>query len=108
KDFALSKRYFSLAVVKEIYRYSLWAFLVDMNQLIKSRMDIFVVGAQLTLGAVSIYYVAVRLVEYVSELLYKMLNLATPLLTQHNAKDDERAFREDLLLFTRINVYFSL
>lgn len=105
---ALSRRYWNRAVTHELYRYSAWAFLIDANQLIKNRMDIFFVGSQLSLGAVSLYYVAVRLVEYTCELLYKMLNLATPLLTQHATQNNQTAFRDDLLLFTRVNVYLSI
>lgn len=108
KPLSVRREFISKNVLSEIYRYSFWAFLVDINQLLKKRIDIFFVGAYLSLGAVSLYYVAVRLVEYVSELLYKMLNLALPILTKHSANEDAAAFREDLLLFVRINTYFAV
>src|SRR5690606_10339541 len=108
KEMVFGKKFVSIASIKELFSYSSWSFLVDINQAIKRRIDLFFIGGFISLAAVSIYYVSVRLVDYAAELLYKMLNIALPVLTAHDASEDTEKFRNDLLLFNRINCYFSV
>src|SRR5690606_10410260 len=100
--------YFSLCSIKELFSYSSWAFLIDINQALKHRIDLFFIGGFISLTAVSVYYVSVRLVEYTMQLLYKGLNIALPVLAAHDANEDKEKFKDDLLLFNRINCYFSV
>lgn len=92
-------------VFNELFGYSAWAFLIDLNRALKSRIDLFFIGAYISLTAVTTYYVAIRLIDYSTELLHKMLSITLPTFTAHLAADNKQAFREDLLLFNRINTY---
>lgn len=105
KQMSLSWRYISRDIFKELFSYSAWAFLIDLNRVLKSRIDLFFIGAYISLTAVTVYYVAVRLVDYAAELLHKMLSITLPTLTAHIASGNKNALREDLLLFNRINTY---
>lgn len=104
-EMRLSRKYVERQTMKELFSYSTWAFLIDVNQMIKQRIDLFFIGGFISLAAVSVYYVSVRLVEYSSQLLFKMLNIALPVLTDHSAKKDTVKFRDDLILFNRMNCY---
>lgn len=108
KEMRFGQNYFSLSSIKELFSYSSWAFLIDINQALKHRIDLFFIGGFISLTAVSVYYVSVRLVEYTMQLLYKGLNITLPVLAAHDANEDKEKFREDLLLFNRINCYFSV
>lgn len=105
KEMELSRHYAERKTIAELFSYSSWAFLIDINQITKQRIDLFFIGGFISLSSVSIYYVSVRLVEYTSQLLFKMLNIALPLLTDHTAKGDHLKFRDDLILFNRLNCY---
>lgn len=105
KEMSLSWSGVSKTSFKELFSFSLWAFLIDMMQALKSRIDLFFIGAYISLAAVTVYYVSVRLVDYTVELLYKALGITLPTFTAHAAKGDVSQHREDLLLFNRINTY---
>ncbi len=107
KEMKISSTFIKMEVVKELFHYSSWAFLIDINRIIKERVDLFFIGGFISLTAVSIYYVPLRLVEYSMQMLYKSLNLSLPILTGNSSLGDEVRFRENLILFNRINVYFS-
>ncbi len=108
KELKINLRLIETASMKELFHYSVWAFLIDMNRMLKERIDVFFIGGFISLSAVSIYYIPVRLVEYSLQLLFKALNLSLPILTANSATENSLRFREDLLLFNRINSYFSV
>lgn len=105
RQMEISPRLVNRQVFKELFGYSAWAFLIDLNRALKSRIDLFFIGAYISLSAVTTYYVAIRLIDYTTELLHKMLSITLPTFTAHLAADNKQAFREDLLLFNRINTY---
>lgn len=105
KQMELSWSLVSKETFDELFSFSLWAFLIDMNLAIKNRIDIFFIGSFISLSAVATYYASVRLVDYSVELLYKMLGITLPTLAGHAASGDNAQFRADLLLINRINTY---
>jgi O-antigen/teichoic acid export membrane protein len=108
RELQIAPSYISRDVMKELFHFSSWAFLIDINRMLKERIDLFFIGGFVSLAAVSIYYVPVRLVEYTLQLLYKALNLSLPILTGNSSKGEPEKFRANLILFNRINVYFAV
>jgi len=108
RELDVASHYVSRDIMKELFHFSAWAFLIDINRMLKERIDLFFIGGFVSLAAVSIYYVPVRLVEYTLQLLYKALNLSLPILTGNSSKGEPEKFRTNLILFNRINVYFSV
>lgn len=105
KEMNLSTKLINRQIFKELYQYSAWAFLLDVNRMLKGRLDLFFIGAYISLAAVTVYYVGVRLVDYTATLLHKALSVTLPTLSGHVAKEDYASLRSDLLLFNRINAY---
>lgn len=105
KQMSISVKSVNRKTFNDLFGYSFWAFIIDLNRLLKSRIDLFFIGAYISLAAVTTYYVAVRLVDYTAQLLTKMLSITLPTLTAHIASGNTQAFRDDLLLFNRINTY---
>jgi O-antigen/teichoic acid export membrane protein len=95
-------------LIKELFSYSSWSLLIDMNNILKGRIDIFFIGGYVSLSAVSIYYVPVRLVDYALQLSFRALNLGMPLLAGNAAGKDDKRFYENFILYNRLNVYFSI
>jgi O-antigen/teichoic acid export membrane protein len=108
KNLQVSIKLIKRETFAELFSYSSWAFVIDLNRLLKERVDLFFVGAFISLGAVSIYYVSVRIVEYSLQLLYKSLNLALPILTGDHSKGDSESFAKNLLLVNRAYMYCSV
>ncbi len=108
RELDVASKFISRDIMKELFKFSSWAFLIDINRMLKERIDLFFIGGFVSLAAVSVYYVPVRLVEYTLQLLYKALNLSLPILTGDTSKGDSEKFRANLILFNRINVYFAL
>lgn len=108
KEMQISTSLMEKNTIKELFHYSSWAFAIDINRIIKERVDLFFIGGFISLAAVSIYYVPLRLVEYSLQLLYKSLNVSLPILTGNSSLGDETKFFDNLILFNRINVYFSV
>ena len=107
KELKISSSYVDIKFMKPLFSYSAWSFLIDVNNLVKGRIDLFFIAGYVSLSAVSIYYVPVRLVEYALQLLFKALNLGLPILTANASQGDTEKFDENLLMFNRINVYFA-
>ena len=107
KEMQVAPSFISKAIMLELFHFSSWAFVIDMTRMLKERIDVFFIGAYVSLSAVAIYYVPIRLVEYSIQLLYKALNVALPILTGNASLKDTEKFRSNLLFFNRINSYFS-
>ena len=107
-ELRLSRKYIDINLARHLFKYSSWSFLIDINNLIKKRVDVFFVAGYISLGAVSVYYVSVRLVEYAVQLLFKGLNLGLPILTANASQNENGKFSENLQILNRVNVYFSV
>lgn len=105
KDMKISLSLVTKESFDELFGFSVWAFLIDINNMVKNRIDIFFIGSFISFAAVSTYYASVRLVDYSVQLLYKMLGITLPTLSAHAAAGDHKRFREDLLLINRVNTY---
>ena len=55
----LSPRFVNRQVFNQLFGYSSWAFIIDLNRALKSRIDLFFIGAYISLSAVTNYYVAI-------------------------------------------------
>lgn len=108
QELEVSFKHVDMKFIKPLFSYSAWSFLIDVNNLVKGRIDLFFIAGYVSLGAVSIYYVPVRLVEYSLQLLFKALNLGLPILTANASQGDNEKFEENLLIYNRVNVYFSV
>jgi O-antigen/teichoic acid export membrane protein len=107
-ELKISSSLISKKLIKELFSYSSWSLLIDMNSILKGRIDIFFIGGYVSLNAVSIYYVPVRLVEYAMQLSFRALNLGMPILAGNAAGKDEVKFYENFVLYNRVNIYFSI
>jgi len=89
--------------IKALTGYSAWAFFIDVSRLLKERGDLWVIGYLLTASQLTVYYVALRLVEYATQFLFSAVNMTTPLFATDFSRKDFDAFSQKLYLFTRLN-----
>jgi len=101
-------RLFRKSEVKELFTYSIWAFLTQIANQMRFRVDSLVIGGILSASAVTHYFIGARLVEYFRTLVYKATNMMTPVFTKYHARNDKAAIREKLLFITRINTILAI
>jgi O-antigen/teichoic acid export membrane protein len=79
--------HFQKAVVPELFGYGIWRFLMVIGRMGTTRLNIFVIGHWLTLGAITPYILAVRLMSYTVDLLDAIRETLTPVATTKHAQN---------------------
>lgn len=107
KQLSIRIKHISKETMKSLFNYSAWAFLIDITRLLKERSAIYFIAAILNPAILTVYYTALRLVEYATQLLSQATNITTPLFSRYHANNDFRSLREKLIIFSRINFVFA-
>jgi len=100
--------FFSRGRVRELFGYSLWSYMIHIADLLRNRIDSFVIAAFLSPVYVTHYFIGARLVEYFSNMLSRATNMVTPVFTSYHAHQDFEQIRTKLLLLNRINVVLGV
>ncbi len=103
-----SRANIDLETTKEIFHFSKWVFVIDANRLLKEKMDVWLIAFYGSAALVTIYYVAVRLVEYAIQFLVQATGMASTLFTKYYALGDTQKLAWAVNFFIKINVLFSL
>lgn len=93
---------------KEIFHFSKWVFVIDANRLLKDKMDVWLIVFYSSASLVTIYYVAVRLVEYAISFLVQATGMASTLFTKYYALGDYKKLAWAVNFFIKINFLFAL
>ncbi len=104
----MARRHVSSVVAKELVGYSIWAFVTQMANQLRFKIDSLVLGGMMSASAVTQYAVGQRLVETFVDLVYRATNMMTPVFTQYWAQERYEKTRETLLLLTRINIILAV
>lgn len=104
KELQFSSKFFEKNTAKELFHFSKWVFVNDLNALLKGKMDIWFIAYFTTLSTVTIYYVAVRLVEYAVQFLVQATGMSSPLYAKYHALNDHKKLSFAVELFLKINV----
>ncbi|WP_151033185.1 oligosaccharide flippase family protein [Cellvibrio sp. KY-GH-1] len=103
-DLSISINHFEKGTAKELFHFSKWVFVNDLNALLKGKMDIWFIAYFTTLSTVTIYYVAVRLVEYAVQFLIQATGMSSPLYAKYHALEDHAKLAFAVELFLKINI----
>lgn len=106
-ELALSIGRFSMANLREFLRYGVPSFLSEVADKIRFYVDTLVVGAMLSVSAVTVYNIAVRLVHYYIQVVVGGVGYLLPVFTAQHGVGDTAGLRRSLLFSTRIAVALS-
>jgi O-antigen/teichoic acid export membrane protein len=95
-------------MVKELFGYSSWAFVIQIANQARFKTDSVVIANIVSARAVTHYAVGLRLVEYLVDLVYRATNMMTPVFTRYYFLNQHDEIREKLLLLTRLNTVLAL
>jgi O-antigen/teichoic acid export membrane protein len=104
KELKFSIAFLEKNTMRELFHFSKWVFVNDLNSLLKGKMDIWFIAYFTTLSTVTIYYVAVRLVEYAIQFLVQATGMSSPLYAKYHALNDQKSLSFAVELFLKINV----
>ncbi|HEY8940463.1 MAG TPA: oligosaccharide flippase family protein [Cellvibrio sp.] len=102
------KENIDLETTKEIFNFSKWVFVIDANRLLKEKMDVWLIAFYGSAALVTVYYVAVRLVEYAIQFLVQATGISNTLFTKYYALGDEKKLVWSVNFFVKINCLFTL
>jgi O-antigen/teichoic acid export membrane protein len=108
KQLEYSRRNIDFETTKEIFHFSKWVFVIDANRLLKEKMDVWLIALYGSASLVTIYYVAVRLVEYAIQFLVQATGMASTLFTKYYALGDHQKLAWAVNVFIKINFLLSL
>ena len=108
RDLTISFSFVRRGLVRELFTYSTWSFLIQIANQFRFRIDSLVIGWLISASAVTHYAVGIRLVEYFVDFVYKATNMMTPVFTRHFFQQDFDEIRRKYLLLTRINAILAL
>lgn len=103
----LSLRRFSRAHLREFIGYGVPSFLTEVADKLRFYVDTVVVGAMLSVSAVTVYNIAVRLVHYYIQLIMGGVGYLLPVFTAQIGTGDMAALRRNFLFGTKISVALS-
>lgn len=107
KELRFAWKLVEFPVLKEIFSFSKWVFFLDMNTMIRSKMDIWFISFYLSTGVLTVYYVAVRLIDYAIQLLTQATGITGPIFTEYYAKSESKKLIASFKLFFKINMLLA-
>ncbi len=108
REMKLSPALISKERAKTLFGYGSWAFVINVAQMVRTKIDAVVIGAMLTASHVTHYFIGARLAELVFALLLQATNLGLPLLTRFHGEENHRALRDAVMLMTKINLVLGV
>ena len=101
-------RRFSWPALRTLAGYSGYVVVGRVADILRFRVDHLVITAFVGLRAVTMYTVAVRLVEHLSNLVSQMVRVIGPLMSQEEGRNDFDSIRSKFLISVRISCYVSI
>lgn len=103
KSLEFKRSYVEWSTLKDVFHFSKWVFVMDMNTMLREKMDIWFIAFLQSSGVLTVYYVAVRLVEYAVTFLTQATGFSTPIFTEYHAKNENEKLILSINLFIKVN-----
>lgn len=104
KELKFSRNAIDISTFKDVFHFSKWVFVTDMCAVLRDKMDIWFIAFYIGNSALTVYYVAVRLVEYALQFLTQATGITGPIFTEYYAKGDTDKLKKSVILFVKIDV----
>jgi O-antigen/teichoic acid export membrane protein len=97
-----------LKTVKTLFRYSVFTFIQELADLLRFRVDEFVIAGSLGVGFVTHYFIGTRLIELFSQFMGSALGMMTPVFSQFEGRSDMHSVRKTFLEVSKISVILAV
>lgn len=104
KELTLSRDAVDLSTLKDVFHFSKWVFVIDISAMLRDKMDIWFIAYYINSSALTVYYVAVRLVEYALQFLTQATGITGPIFTEYYAKGEIEKLRKSVSMFIKLDI----
>lgn len=104
KELEFSRTFIDLATFKDVFHFSKWVFVIDLSSMLRDKMDIWFIAFYISNSALTVYYVAVRLVEYALQFLTQATGITGPIFTEYYAKGEHEKLQKSVQLFIKLDI----
>jgi len=98
----------SLGKVRELFQYALFTFLQEIADLLRFRVDEFVIAGYLSVSLVTHYFIATKLIDLFFQFMSSALGMLAPVFSQYEGRGDIQAVRKAFLEATKIGVILAV
>jgi len=96
------REYFDWELAKTMLHFGKFTFIGDVSNLLKFKIDDFIIANYIGLASITIYTIAFSLFNYALQLINAMLGGILSVLSK-NDRDSQKALRKNFLLFTEVS-----
>jgi O-antigen/teichoic acid export membrane protein len=107
-DLSIHPRLIKRSVLTRIGDYSFFSFLLVLSGRIAFYSDSFIVGFFRGIEAVAVFGIAVKLVEYLRQLVFTLTRLFVPVASRYDPDTDQETLRRIFYDGSRLSLLFSL
>lgn len=107
-DLSVHPRLMAWKVVKKVGGYSFFSFILVLSGRIAFYSDSFIVGFFRGVEEVAVFGIAVKLTEYLRQLIFTMTKLFSPVASRYDPQTDRASLRRIFYDGSRLNLLFSL
>lgn len=108
KGLKLSFKLVDRSKIKDIFSYSWIVAVSNITQMLRFRISSFIIVGFMGLSYVTIYAVALRLVEYFEQAMIAISGTLMPVFSQYEGEKNYNSIREKYLFTSKITCYVSL
>ncbi|MBI4395609.1 MAG: oligosaccharide flippase family protein [Elusimicrobia bacterium] len=101
---SVSPRRFKTGLSRSLFGYSVYAFVGQIADMLRFRINSVVIAAFLGAQAVTHYFIAVRLMEYFMQVMLSAVGILSPVFSRYEGMKDYKSLQEKFLLTTKISV----
>jgi O-antigen/teichoic acid export membrane protein len=107
KELRFNKKLVEFSTLKDVFHFSKWVFIFDMNAMFRDKMDIWFIAFYQSSSVLTIYYVAVRLTEYALQFLTQATGITGPIFTEYYAKDEHQKLQQSVIAFIKLDIFLG-
>jgi O-antigen/teichoic acid export membrane protein len=107
-ELEISFNHLSWQRTREMFNFGFYSFVNNSGETLRYYTDSFVIGRMLTVGLVTPFNVATRLIEYFKTLIGGVAGPIMVRLSELSGRDQSKALREEFLRATRFSMLLSL
>ena len=100
-------RHFDKKTIKELFLYSIFAFIISISVTIRFTIPSFIIGGFVGLVAVTHFYIAVTLSSYFVQVISSVMSVLMPVFARQQANNNFQAIRKTLQFSIKIAVTIS-
>ncbi len=107
-EMRIDPRGFLGSKTRSLFSYSWKAFVAQLADTARFKVDSFVIAGFLNLNMVTVYNVAQRILEYTNELLQSSINVMVPVFSQYEGRNDFESIRAKFMTISKISLSLAL